>query len=160
MKLNPDKLKGMPPLPADQIYDLKFVGFQPKFVKGRTDAVNYRGQFEVINNPNYINRKIFDNLNSGAEWIIQDFCHGLGLPLEKLPDGSLTIPGTFNGPEDKPEEWKYVGPLVGRTCKVVLGIESYNGKDNNKIKQYICAVTNCATTFPEIRHSTNLLAKS
>lgn len=155
MKLNPDKLKGMTPLPGDQIYDLKFLGFKPKKTKSG-NGICFNAEFEVVGNPNYTNRRVFAPLFDGNAWIIQDFVHGLGLPLEKVGN-DISIPGSFNGPEDKPEEWKYTGPLVGRTCKAMLAVTSYNGKERNEIKQYVCAVPDCPTKFPEIRHSTNLI---
>jgi len=43
---------------------------------------------------------------------------------------------------------------------VEVAVDNYNGKDNNKIRRYFCAVPDCATKFPKIRHIADLLKKS
>lgn len=93
-------------------------------------------------------------VSSKAPWIQNDICHGLGLPMED--DGtSVSIPGEFDGPADKPEDWQYRGPLVGRVMRANL--EKQDKYSN--VKTIVCAISDCATRFPKVQHSKDLLKK-
>lgn len=158
MKVSNDKLAGQENIPAGQ-YDVKLVGFSPKTSK-KGDSINLNPVMEIQNHPDLAGRKVFDNLNSSGAWTYPDFCHAFGLPMET--DGKESwLPGEWDGDPakfdaNKPETWKYKGPLVGRTAKVEIGVDSYG----SKIRRYFCAVADCATKFPQIKHSQDLMKNS
>jgi hypothetical protein len=169
-----DKIEGAIALPAG-IYDLKLASFKPKFSKpnpqnpGAPLSLNLNAMMVVVNNPQYDGSNgerasaVFEGLNQNAGWIMLDFCHAFGLPLET--DGNeYWLPGSWDSDAsfdpNNAETYKYVGPLLGRTCRVEVGIETYNGKDTNKVRRYLCAIDDCATKFPEIKHREDLLKKS
>jgi hypothetical protein len=53
------------------------------------------------------------------------------------------------GPDDKPDDWQYVGPLTGCVGKVMVKTTTYNGKDSSKVDQWLCALgANCHTKHP------------
>lgn len=164
IKVSNDSLKAPEPVEAG-VYEFRFEGFKPKFSKDK-GSINLNPQLIIINNPKYDGsagdgkkHQIFENLNTKAPWVQQDFVHSLGIVMEKVDATTSQIPGAFDGPEDNPEQWKYTGPLTGRTGKCEVILETYNGKPQNKIKQYICNVTNCAQMNPDVKHSTNLIKK-
>jgi hypothetical protein len=162
MKVSNEKIEGQEVIPP-QIYELKLVAFKPKLSKSGT-STNLNPIMEVVSPVEYAGRKIFDNLNTSAAWTYPDFCHAFGLPMET--DGKDSwLPGTWDGDgskfkEDDPTTWAYKGPLVGRTAKVEVAVDNYNGKDGNKVRRYFCAVADCQTKFPKIRHSEDLLKRS
>lgn len=162
MKVDNSSLEGFDTIPQG-VYEVKLLGFKPSTSK-KGDSFNLNPSMEVINHPDLAGRKVFDTLNSNGAWTWPDFCHAFGLPMET--DGqSSWLPGDFEADKanynpDKPETWKYQGPLVGRIAKIEVAVDSYQGKENNKIRRYFCAVTDCATKFPKIRHSENLLKGS
>lgn len=155
MSFNKEQLKGQQPIPGNQIYEVQLVDFKLKFNKAK-DGYTFNPHIEVVNNSvqEYNKRRVFDNMvGNKTPWIIQDLVHCFGLEME----GGTDMPGSFEGDPNNPETCKYVGPLKGRRGKIMVAINSYNGKDSNVVKAYICAVTNCATRFPEIKHSTSLV---
>jgi hypothetical protein len=135
------------------IVEVKLTGFKPAYSKAGT-SVNINPVLEVVNSPDHFGARIFENLNTGAGFVIKDFCHAFGLKEEDLGNGQISIPGEFDGDEAKPETWKYSGPLVGRTAQVELAQDEYQGKISNKIRKYICAVPGCTE-----KHSDDLLKK-
>lgn len=162
MKVSNEKLVGMDVIPPGQ-YDVKLVAFNPKPSKDG-NSINLNAIMEVVNHPDFAGRKLFESLNTpGGAFTQPDFVHCFGLPMDT--DGKDSwIPGEWDKDkakfkEDDPTTFVYEGPLVGRTGKVEVAVDNYQGKDNNKIARYFCAVQDCASKFPEIKHSTNLLRK-
>jgi hypothetical protein len=161
MKISNEKLEGQDVFPPGE-YQVKLVSFRPELSK-KGDSTNLNALMVVVGHPEFANRKLFDTLNSGGAFTWPDFVHCFGLPMET--DGANSwIPGSWDGDpakfkEDDPKTWVYKGPLVGRTGKVAVVVDSYNGKDNNKIDRYFCAVPDCATKFPKIRHIEHLVKK-
>lgn len=163
-----DELSGAPPLPAGP-YTLQFKGFKPKAAKPKppstvSESVNLNPELVVIGHPEYDGRRVFAGLNSKAGFIIEDFVHACGIPMEVVQDENAgtekerhTIPGVFDGRDthpDEPDQWKYLGPLLNKTLQVELAeIPAQNGfKAKNEVRQYICAVPGCTE-----KHSTNLI---
>jgi len=139
-------------LVPDGLYELRLEGFEPKFSKDKT-SVNLNPVLKVVNNPNMSlnGKRIFDNMNSGASWIIEAFVHAMGLKLEPNAQGGGDLPGEFpdNG-QDDPEKWPpYQGPLLGQVAEAMVKKTTYNGKENSKIDQWLCALGNdCNTKHP------------
>lgn len=160
MNFTRESLAGKPPIPAGW-YKFRVTGFKPKIAGANKDSVSFNPQIEVIDNPEHDGSRVFENLNSKAPWIIQDFVHACGLQLEVVQDGNqgtaaetTTIPGVWINADtnpDEPEKWEYAGPLVNATFEAETYPNEYNGKTSAKIRQYKCAVTGCTE-----RHSTNL----
>jgi hypothetical protein len=155
MKVSNDKLEGQDIVPAGQ-YDIKLLGFKPK--KAGTGSINLNAMYEIVNHPEFAGRKLYDSLNEGFSPSRLDLTHCLGLPMETDGQNSW-IPGQWDGDESDPTTWKYSGPLVGRVGKVEVMVDNYNGKDNNKIRRYFCAIPDCASKFPKIKHITDLVRK-
>ena len=160
-KVDTSKVEGQEVFPPG-IYEFKLAGFKPTRSKTGT-STNLNARFEMINHPDYAGRKVFDSLNEGGAFLWPDFVHSLGLPMETDGDSSW-IPGEWNGDlakfkEDDPSTWVYKGPLVGRVAKLEIAVDNYQSRDNNKIKRYFCAIADCNTKFPKIRHSEDLLKK-
>jgi hypothetical protein len=161
MKVDNSKIEGQDVIPP-QIYEAKLVAFKPKASKSGT-SFNYNPVLEIVSPAEYAGRKVFDNWNSVAEWLLVDYCHAFGLPLETdgksswLPGVWDADPAKFNA--DDPSTWVYKGPLVGRVAKVEIAVDNYNGRDNNKVRRYFCAVADCKTKFPKVNHSEDLLKR-
>lgn len=164
MKFDADDLKGPEPVPPG-LYDLRFEGFKPKPSKNtESPSVNLNAQFSIVNNAEFENRKVFMGLNSKIPNWIQDFVHALGLEMEDQLSDEPSIPGvwdsdpaTFN-PKDY-STYKYAGPLTGQVGKFELGVREYQGKLSNEIRQCICAVPDCATRFPLVKHAKDMSSK-
>jgi len=146
-----ESLQGPSAFPGG-IYELRLDGFEPKFSKDK-GSVNYNPKFIVVNHPTLNDRRVFDNLNSKAGWVQLDLCHALGFEMEVIGDTAF-LPGEFQGPDNNPTDWHYIGPLVGRTLKVEIAEVDYKGKTNNKIKRFLCVVPGC-----KAKHSENLIGK-
>ena len=142
-----ESLEQKPPL-AEGLYELRLEGFEPNHSKDK-NSVNLNPVIKVINHPSETGRKVYDNLNSGAPWIIEAFCHSFGLELVADGMGGFNLPGDFNGPEDNPKDWSYVGPLTGCVSKAFLKQTTYNNKTNAKVDQWICAVPGCQKKHPK-----------
>ena len=149
-----EALEGKPPLPAG-IFTFRLDGFKPK-TSSKGTSVNLNPTLKVINHATLNDSRVFENLNSQATWVHQDFCHALGVELEG-PD-KTDLPGEFMGPQDKPEDWKYVGPLAGKTGQVELVTVPKKDKSGNvvagtqtAVKRYICAIPGCT-----VKHSESL----
>lgn len=167
MKVSNDKLEGQDVVKAGQ-YEVKLLGFKPKVAKSGT-SYNLNPTMEIVNHSEFAGRKIFDTLNSGGAWTWPDFVHAFGLPMETNGTESwiptMSKDGAWDGDPAKydaenPDTWVYKGPLIGRIAKVEVAVDSYKGKENNKIRRYFCAVADCATKFPKIRHIEDLLKNS
>jgi hypothetical protein len=141
-----ESLEGKPQ-PPEGLYELRLEGFEPKMASKKT-SVNLSPVLKIVNHQTHTGYQIYDNLNTGAGWIIEAFCHAMGQPLVQKPDGSFDIPGEFVGPDDKPEDWNYVGPLSGCVAKAMLKPSEYNGKTNMKVDQWFCAVPGCNSKHP------------
>lgn len=161
--VNNEALKAPEPVEAG-VYEFRFEGFKPSYSKDK-GSINLNPMLAIINNPKYDGtvdnkkRYIFLNLNTKAPWIQQDLIHSMGMEMEKIDSTTSQIPGTFDGPDNDPTQWKYTGPLTGRTGKVEVVLGTWQGKPKNDVKQFICAVPDCASKNPDVRHSTNLLQK-
>lgn len=164
-----ESLKGGFTIAPAGLYKVRLIEFKPRFSKpdpsnpDKPRSINLNARMEVLEHPEFEKPvSIFEGLNQNAGWILQDFCHGFGLPMET--DGTESwLPGTWDSkPDFDPSidsTYFYQGPLTGRIAQVEVAEETYNGKPQNKIRRYFCAVEDCATKFPEIQHSENLLRK-
>lgn len=170
MNFSREQIQGKPPVP-DGRYTLKLSGFKPAWSRqkpGQSEqeykekrSLNLNPQLEIIGHPDYEGAKVFENLNMSAPWILNDFLHAFGVPMEEVQDGnqgteaaSYSFPGIFDGSEQHPEEpekWTYLGPLTNKTADVELFINDFNGRKSNKIRQYFCSIPGCTD-----KHSTNL----
>lgn len=132
------------------LYELRLEGFEQALSK-KGDSVNLNPILKVVNHQTLNGKRVFDNLNSGASWIIEAFCHAMGHPLVPNGSGGGDIPGEWpdNGQSD-PEKWPpYVGPLQGMVGKALVKTTTYNGKESTKVDQWICALgTACNTKHP------------
>lgn len=167
MTLSKEQVEGREALP-EGIYKVRFIKFSPKLSKpkaGEPDnarSINLNAEYEVLDHPEYSGRKVYELANMKSYNIQTELCHGFGVPLEVDPtDGTYYIPGTWDSrPDfdpDNPETYEYKGPLTGKVAQVELGIRTYNGRNMNAVRKYFCAVDDCATKFPEIRHVANLI---
>lgn len=150
VKLDKDKL--VTKIVTKNIYELSFKGFKPKKSKNG-DSINLNATLEVVNDPQFSGAVVFAGLNTKIDSWIQDFVHAFGLAINE--DGS--IPGDFEGDPNDPSTWKYVGPLQGRVLRAEVMPTSFEGRQRNEINRYICAVPQCATKFPDISHSMNMI---
>ncbi len=161
MRVAKDVIEGKDVVPPG-IYEVKLVGFNPKVSKSGT-SVNLNAIMQITNHAEFGDRKIYDTMNSNG-YTYADFSHCFGLPMET--DGTeFWLPGTWDKDKakynaDDPATWIYNGPLVGRTGKVEIAVDNYNGKDNNKVKRYFCAIADCEKKFPGVSHREDLLRKS
>lgn len=165
MGLSKEDLSGPPPVP-NGVYELQVTQFKPKISKNG-DSLNYNLEASVYGMPEYENRKIFHSLNTGFAVAIRDFSHACGVPLEEIPDPEdstktlQVLPGTFEHmtefPDD-PTKWgKYVGPLTNKIFKAELAETEYQGKKRSEVRCFHCAVPDCATKEPDLKHSQNLI---
>ncbi len=169
ISVNADSLKGIEPVPAG-LYTVRFVGFKPKAAAikpGETKfgSVQLNIEVQIVGRPdldlgNGKPRSIFYGMNTKMEGFINDIVHSFGLEMEDQLSDSPYIPGDWTSDSDfdpeKPETWKYVGPLTGKTAEWELGVGEYNGKPKQLVKRVICKVPDCASRFPAIRHSTQI----
>jgi len=161
MGVDPEQIKAAQPQPAGW-YKLKFVGFKPK--KGGKDpnSINYNGMFEILNPqtppPTGLTARLFATMSTKMARHINDIVHGLGFSLEA--DGEL--PGQWvpdpSAPDDV-EKFQYRGPLLGKVMEAELAETEYNGNKRNEIRQVRCAVSACATKYPDIKHQTDMIGK-
>lgn len=132
----------------DGVYEVRLESFEPEFSKKR-DSINLNPVLKIVNHPTLNNKRVFDNMNSGASWIIEAAVHAFGLALTPNGNGGGDIPGEFMGPDDDPTAWQYVGPLTGQVAKVLLKKTEYQGKESTKVDQWLCALgTQCKTKHP------------
>lgn len=161
MKYDQEKLEGLQPVPAG-IYKVLFVGFNPKkskpnIAKGGAQSLNLNAKVKILDHPEFeTERFVIANLNEGIPSFIQDFVHSFGLEMEDQLGDNPMLPGNWEGDESNPETWKYHGPLTAKTAEWELGIKDFQGRPSQSIKKFICAVPNCATRFPKVRHSQDM----
>lgn len=166
MKQNRELVEGKDIAP-ENIYELKLLGFKPTFSKKRADSppdwtpsLNLNARMEIINNPEQEGKLVYELLNMNS-FMFADFCHAFGLPMET--DGeAYWLPGVWDSlpsfDPTKAETYKYEGPLLGRTCRADIGTSTFMAqRPINRVRKYFCALDDCHTKFPEIRHSENLL---
>lgn len=166
MGVSKEKLEGMKPVP-NGVYEVQFKGFEPQLTKDKT-SINFRPHLVIVNHQLYNGQRIFDNLNIKAGWILQDFTHAFGYEMEmhQNPQGEeeAHFPGGPDAWQPDPQnpddisKAKYTGPLMGQVAKIEVLYEHKAGqKPRNVIKQYFCAVKDCAVKNPEMTHSDNLV---
>lgn len=152
-----DVIEGKPSLPAG-IVDLRLDGFKPQFSKEKT-SYNLRPVLRLVGSQDEDGkeRQIWFNMNTNFKPCLVDICHALGQTLVKNPDGTYSIPGKFDGPDEDPSKWVYTGPLLGEVGKAELvEIPSQDDptKMRNDILQFFCRVPGCTE-----KHSNNLIGK-
>jgi len=164
MGYDKEKLSGMKPVPPG-IYQVRFEQFKPKLSKDKGDgkprSLNLNAECTIINHPEFENRKVFATLNEGIPSFIQDFVHSFGVEMEDQASDNPKFPGIMDADpsifdENNPETWKYAGPLVGKVAQWELGVKTYQGREQQSIRKFICAVPDCANKFPDIRHATDM----
>ena len=171
LQFTPNQIENSYKVVDEGLYWITLTGFAPKMSKKKPDgsggdSINFNPTMELTSledgSPAPVRDDgkplpVFGNLNTKGAWVINDFCHGFGIPMETDSAGNLSIPGIWvPEAETDIEKCEYKGPLVGRKALVYLAKTTYNGKEQNKIKYYVCAVPNCAQKFPKIKHSTDL----
>lgn len=147
LKLNKESLDGPSKIP-DGIYNIRFDGFQPKPSK-KGDSVNLNPVLKIINNPDLHDKRIYENLNTKADWIIRDMCHALGVEVGGSADDP-ELPGQML-PENEtdPTKWQYSGPLTGEIATVEVGTRQGDKGTFSAIKRYICRIPGCTVRHPE-----------
>lgn len=167
MSLSKEDLSGPPPVP-NNIYWLETTGFRPKASKNG-QYLNYNAEFTIVDNPEYDGRKLFHPLTTGFAVAIRDFVHATGIDMEKVlttdENGieveDFILPGMFKD-QDKfpgdPTKWgAYIGPLLRKKFQAEVVTTEYNGKPKNEIRAFFCTLPNCATLYPDMKHSQNLI---
>lgn len=145
-----DEIKGLPPMP-EGLYSVRCDGFKPKLSK-KGDSINLNPILKVTNDANFNDRTIFENLNTKGKWVWKDFCHCFGVPLVEDAAGDFEFPGEFVGPDDKPEQWQYAGPVLGQIGQIyVIQADDTQGGVKNAIKFYVCKIAGCNE-----KHTANL----
>jgi hypothetical protein len=162
MGMTKEDLSG-PKVAPNNIYELQTTGFRPKVTKAG-DALCYNVELTIVNHGPEDGKKVFHPLPTSWGQSIRDYCHAMGVPLEKkVIDGVELdcLPGMFENQDqypDDPSKWgKYMGPLTNKIGKAEVVGTSYQGKPKNEVRAFICAIPGCATIEPELRHSTNLI---
>ena len=133
-------------------YTVQCDGFAQKMSK-KGDSINYNPKLRIINHPTLAGEKVFTSLNQGAGFILTDFAHMLGHKLELVGD-DWVFPGGFVPNAADPNDiskMTYQGPLQGAVGDVLVGVNKYNDKDQNFIKQYFCKIPGC-----QEKHATEL----
>jgi hypothetical protein len=157
IRIPKESLEGLEGLPPG-IYDVRLDGFKPKWSKDKS-SVNLQPIMIAINSPdpklNDGKHRAFDNMNSQCGWIMIDFCHAFGelmageqngVPMEQWTSPDVGLPGEFLGDAGKPEEWKYVGPLLSKVGKVeIVKVPGYKdpSKQQSALKRYFCVIPGC-----------------
>jgi hypothetical protein len=166
LKIDNSKLEGKEAPPAG-IYQLRFIEFNPKRsalkpgeAPDTIKSLNLNAKMEIVNNADeeLNGRFVYEGLNENAGWVMQDFAHAFGFPLET--DGvSSWIPGMWEGDPNDAKTLVYKGPLIGQIANVEIVNDSYNNKVTAKVARYVCRVPDCTQKFPTITHSLNLQKK-
>lgn len=168
MRYDKEKLSGPKPVPPG-IYQVRFEKFKPKMSapkEGKAQSLNLNAEVTIVNHDfgDGKEHKIFATLNEGIQSFIQDFVHSFGVEMDDQTAEHPRFPGIFDAEPDKfdpnnPETWVYAGPLVGKVAQWEVGVKEYNGREQQEIRRFICAVSNCAERFPDIRHATDMARK-
>jgi hypothetical protein len=160
MGVDPSLLEAPQPVPSG-MYDLRLKSIVCKMSKSGK-GYNYEAYFYTTGQPSDTNDKfVMYMMNNGFSQgeQAQDMCHALGFPMEA--DGSF--PGDWELKDaTKPDDFnlaQYKGVLLGKTGRAELVTDSYDGRERNVVKQWVCKVDQCNTRFPKIRHRTDLRGK-
>lgn len=150
-----DSLKGLPPIPPG-IYEFRLDGFEPKLSKqkpGKDQSVNLNPILNIINHATLNGRRLPENLNVQAGWVMQDLVHALGVPMADEGTDDAALPGEFQPPnEPDPTKWQYIGPLAGKVGKAEVAlVPNQRGGMRSAIKRYFCVIPGCSE-----RHSEDL----
>lgn len=158
ISISKDQLEGLKNPPAG-IYDVRLDGFKPKAAKakpGKDPSTNLRPQLKIINHSSLNDAPVFTHCNTAFGVEIFDMCHAFGVKYEG--EGVVDdpqMPGEFQGPDDNPDQWTYIGPLVGQVAKVeVAETTGMNGQPTTQVKRWICRVPGCTAA-----HRDNLISK-
>lgn len=164
MNFSRESMEGPQPV-QDGWYTLILKDFKPSFTKdtSKPKTINLNPIIEFVNLPEMDGRRVFENMSTNGDFaqsIILALIHATGLDAVQTgaPDGGWTFPGILDGMDqhpDNPEQWKYLGPLTNKIFEAELYVDEFNGRKNNKIAQYKCAVPGCT-----IAHPTNLRRRS
>lgn len=147
--INRDQLEGLKNPPAG-IYDFRLDGFKPRNAKkkeGKDQSVNLCPQLSIVNHPTLNGAPIFvwGNTAFGADMF--DMCHALGILYDGEANGEdeLHIPGEFQGPDDDPTQWSYLGPLVGQVGQVEIAdtVDQRTNQPRTEVKKFFCKVPGC-----------------
>ena len=132
VKVNKDSLKGAEPHP-EGIYEFRCDGFKPSFSKDR-ESINLNPQLKIVSHLTLNGKAIWCNLNTKAGWIMDAFVKSLGMEMV-ITGNDAALPGDFNGPDEDPKAWQYVGPLVGKVGKVkLIVVDNTKGKTKNDVE--------------------------
>lgn len=178
LTFTPEQLESNFKVVDEGLYQIELVGFGQK-LSSKKDSVNYNPTFEIVgtldgsptptkDDGSPIVLKYAYNGNSKIANFLQDMCHSLGLPMDGDDQNGYSLPGIFDGIQHEsddmatwhPEKWEYKGPLLHRKGIAYLVKTSYNGNDNNKVKYFQCAISDCTSRFPKCKHSTDMLKNS
>lgn len=178
LTFTPEQLESNFKTVDEGIWILELTGFAPKVSKNK-DSLNYNPIFEIVSdaqgNPaptqddgKAIRLKYAFTGNSKIPNFLQDMCHCFGLPMEGDDVNGYGLPGIFDGSQHEsadmatwhPEKWEYKGPLLRRKGQVYLVKSDYNGTTSNKIKYFVCAISDCTQRWPKIKHNTDMLKGS
>lgn len=133
-------------------YTVQCDGFAQKKAK-KGDSINYNPKLRIINHSTLAGEKVYTSLNQGAGFILIDFCHMLGHQMVEEGD-DVVFPGGFVPNAADPNDiakMTYQGPLQGAVGEILVGVNQYENKDQNFIKQYFCKIPGC-----QIKHATEL----
>lgn len=160
MGVDPEATKAPKPVAGNQWYRLKLKEIKASYGNKGQDksTVNLKPTFEVTESAKSDDNgtKVFFVLAQKFPRAWVDFIHAFGLELTPTGD----IPGDWIPDPKDPEnveKMQYKGVLLGRTVDAELIVDSYEGNENNKIKQFRCKIENCAQKHPDIKHMTNLV---
>lgn len=174
LHISKEQVEGKEQIP-EGIYKVRFSKFNPQWTRQNQlteqqwlaiRSINLNGTYEVLEHPDYAGAFIYDTLNLGPKsplFGLIDMCHGFGIPIEYTEATGYEIPGmdsivqASNYDPNNPETWDYRGPLLGRIGQVEVGHKLFNGKPQVRPRRWFCAVPDCATKYPAIRHSQNLI---
>jgi len=169
-----EQLSGIKPVNPG-IYYVKFETFKPKLSKNPNKqgkyTINYNAWCYITQHPTIEEHKqlVIANLNESIPQFIQDFHHSFGVPLEEVVDpatGELggKIPGIFDADpsiykEEDPTTWRYAGPLTDQIATWELDVDTYNGREQQVIRRFICSIPDCNIQWPDIQHATDMAKK-
>lgn len=175
LHISKEQIEGREAIP-EGLYKVRFSKFSPKWTNQgnmseeqwfASRSINLNGVYEVVEHPDYAGALIYDTLNTGSKtplFGLMDMCHAFGFNMDFDPGtGEYDIPGfdsinsNPNFDPEKPDTWEYRGPLIGKVAQIEIGHKMYNGKPQVKPRRWFCAIADCASKYPQIRHSQNLI---
>ena len=160
MGVSNEQMEAPQPVPANW-YDLKITGITVK-ASSKKDSYNYTVATQVVgtNNPEWdYKKKISILLNTKMGSRFADVIHGAGLEdADVIGDNACW---TFDQADpENVEKAQYKGPLLGKILHAEVAVRTYNGNENNAVKQIQCKVKDCKVKFPKIRHTTDMIGKN